>query len=188
MPELDCQKFHSREVLGTHGFAGFKSVGELINDCYSRQDRVMKSSPNVPEKKGVYMVLTPRDFCPTLVLAGENGFLGGKADATLEYLNKKWVEDTIVTYIGQAGGGSSSEVLQERIRRYLKHGLRGRGGHRGGRLIWHISNPLKLVVCWKVLVNDDPSRVESVLLDEFEECYRSLPFGNIKRGKTYRDG
>jgi len=129
-------------------------------------------------------VLHASGIRPELVLAGKNGFLGGKPSATISYLDQKWVDDTIVIYIGQAGGGSSAVVLQERIRRYLKHGKTGEGSHTSGRLIWHIPDPTKLVLCWKKLTKDDPERIESDLLDEFEDCYRQLPFANIIRGKT----
>ena len=133
------------------------------------------------------MVLHPSGIRPELVLAGKNGFQGGNPSASIEYLDERWVDDTIITYIGQAGGGSSTVGLRERVRRYLKHGMRGKGGHSGGRLVWHISDPTRLVFCWKVITRGDPERVESSLLDEFRECYKQLPFGNINRGKTFAD-
>jgi hypothetical protein len=164
--------------LESEGFEGFVSVGRLVEHFFERSAGGKADAPvDVSGKRGVYMMLHLDDARPEMVLAGKNGFMGGRPSATINYLNQKWVDDTIVVYIGQAGGGSSTVVL--------RHGLTGRGGHSGGRLVWHLLDPTKLVLCWKPIAEADPELVESTLLGEFEECYMQLPFANIIRGKTF---
>lgn len=102
-------------------------------------------------------------------------------------LADNWVDNSIVVYIGQAGGiikGKwSKSNLRKRLRLYFNFGLGKPVGHQGGRLIWQMDECDKLIVCWKTLPDKikDPCEEESELIDKFKKAFGgSRPFANLK--------
>ena len=80
---------------------------------------------------------------------------------------QNWVRDTVVVYIGKAGGTDHSATLNKRLRMYLRFGQGAPVGHYGGRLIWQIKNSGDLLICWKTQITEEPRNVEAKLLSEF---------------------
>jgi len=162
--------FATKENLVKYGFTGFKAINELGRDVTI-----------LPKQRGVYVIVNPISALKGFLKEGTGGHFKGKnPNVSVEELDTNWVKDAIVVYIGQAGGKGSAATLQGRIRQYLDFGKGKPVGHYGGRLIWQISHSKDLLVAWKVTLNEDPSTVETQLLNEFKESYNMLPFANLR--------
>jgi hypothetical protein len=166
-------KFDSVDSLAQEGFRGFMRIADL---CQSRSE--------VPKTKGIYLVLNLGAH-PHFVPIGGNRFRGGEHRVTIEDLESKWVEGTVVIYIGQAGGivgdRRSSKTLRTRVSQYIRYGLNGKAPHKGGKYIWHIANPDELIICWKEYPDDsdDPKRIEQEMIQAFKSVYGRLPYANL---------
>lgn len=157
--------FNSIDTIKEMNFFGFKKIEDLFQNPF-----------NIPNERGVYMVLYLINKKPKFVEKGVGGFFKGKnPNQSIEELNNNWVENSIVIYIGQAGGirnGKwSNATLSKRICTYLEFGQGKDIGHYGGRLIWQIQNYQELVLCWKTLPNKnkDPKEYEKELINEFKK-------------------
>ena len=159
--------FNIKQDLIDSGFEGFVAIKDLWID---------KSI--IPKEMGVYMILnTEHDV--KFINPGVGGFFKGKdPNVDIQSLKEKYVE-SLVVYIGKAGGSSSKATLFSRLGQYLRFGLTKNVGHYGGRYIWQIKNHDNLVVCWKVLNFEEPTIVEKELLSFFKEEYGKLPFANL---------
>ena len=161
-------QFKNIENLKNLGFIGFKPVNDLWND-----HRI------IPNEKGVYLVLN-LSLEKIFLNKGVGGFFKQRdPNVSIEELEKKWVSDSIVVYIGQTGGNGSSGVLRKRVKQYLDFGKGKPIGHYGGRHIWQLSNYADLVFAWKVLENEDPKNIERKLIQDFIKEHGKKPFANI---------
>ena len=160
--------FKEIEEIKKEGFAGFKPMRELFKD-----------SSVVPQERGVYMVINlskEKEF----LTVGTGGFFKGKnPNVSIQTLESNWVENSIVVYIGKAGGEGSGATLQSRLGQYFRFGQGKNVGHYGGRLIWQLKNSADLVVCWKELPTEDPRTVKSELIREFVSQFSKRPFANL---------
>ncbi len=168
--------FKTLESIKANGFEGFKKISDL-NRCTS----------SIPKDRGIYLVLYVANGIPNFLPVGVGGFFKGKnPNVTLNELARNWVEDTIVIYIGQAGGiraGKwSNQTLNDRISAYLKFGNGQNIAHYGGRYIWQIKDYKNLVICWKPLLNKilDPKKVETQMIADFKQSYNKRPFANLQ--------
>jgi len=161
--------FKTLEDIKDQGFVGFIKVSDLIED-----------SSIIPLKPGVYMVLYPETNEPTFLDRGTGGFFNDTdPNMPVSYLKQKWVNDTMVVYIGKAGGSGNKATLSKRLRMYLRFGQGKAVGHYGGRLIWQIENSGDLLICWKTMIADEPRNAEAELISEFVECYDKKPYANL---------
>lgn len=150
------------------GFLGFVKLHDIFNNSL------------IPDIKGVYMILCCEPKPPEFLTVGTGGhFKGRDPNISIAELKHNWVENTIVVYIGKAGGDDSKATLRSRLIQYFRFGQGKNVGHYGGRLIWQIKNPKELVVCWKPLPNDDPRIVEAELIRDFVTTYKKRPFANL---------
>lgn len=168
-------RFDSVKALKEMGFAGFKTVGDLANDY-----------AGVPGVRGVYLVLYLGNTRPKFNENGTGGFFKGKnPNVDVQTLKASWVDNTIVIYIGQAGGirGGhwSKNTLSKRIKSYLRFGQGKNTAHYGGRYIWQMADSRNLVVCWKALPDQqkDPKKMEGEMIQAFNEVYGKLPYANL---------
>lgn len=168
--------FNNIGELKKNGFEGFKKISELF---------INQSS--IPNERGVYLVLFNGKEKPKFMPKGVGGFFKGKnPNVSIQELNSNWVDNTIVIYIGQAGGirnGKWSDAtLSKRLGAYMKFGQGQDIGHYGGRLIWQIEDYKNLIVCWKSLPNKlmDPKVYEDELITSFKNIYGSRPFANLQ--------
>ena len=155
--------------LKSYGFEGFHTVNTLQkNDCST-----------IPKQKGIYFVLN-QDSSPTFLKESVGGhFKGRNPTVSLGKLKENWVDDTLVVYIGKAGGSNSKATLQSRLKQYMRFGDGEPVGHWGGRMIWQLVNHRGLIVCYKLLENSDPREEEKKLINDFESYYGKLPFANL---------
>ena len=81
-----------------------------------------------------YKCTIKNETCKYFFLTGEF-FKGKNPNVVLDELKKNWIDDTLVVYIGKAGGGNSKATLKSRLRQYFGFGQGKSIGHWGGRLI-----------------------------------------------------
>jgi len=168
--------FNSSKALKAEGFSGFKKVGDLF-----------LNSSSIPNERGNYLVLYLGGKRPEFIAKGVGGLFKGKnPNVSISELESSWVDETIVIYVGQAGGiraGKwSNSTLNDRISTYMKFGKGRNIGHFGGRYIWQIKNHRDLVLCWKPWPNKskDPKQVEGEWIQEFKNIYGKRPFANLQ--------
>ena len=163
--------FTDLDELKQYGFEGFATVESIQKGMVT----------NVPSAKGIYLVIYLSENKPVFMEKSIGGHFKGKDPAVdKEILKKKWVDNTIVAYIGQAGGGSSNATLKSRIRQLVEFGSGKPIGHWGGRYLWQIKESTDLVLCWKLTPNSDARTVENELIRNFISHYGVLPFANLK--------
>ena len=161
--------FNNVNDLKNAGFAGFKTMRELFID-----------SSQLPDVKGIYVVLHLNESTPNFLQAGSGGhFKGRNPNVSLTDLTSNWIAKTPVVYIGKAGSGDGRATLKSRLRQYLRFGQGKNVGHWGGRLIWQIASSDDLVICWKALPNEDPRFVEAQMIKQFCEKFGGRPFANL---------
>jgi hypothetical protein len=161
--------FNSIDELKLAGFEGFLTIKDLFFD-----------KSRIPKTRGVYMVLNPRFAKADLVAIGTGGHFKGKnPNVSLDELQDNWVENSLVVYIGKAGGEGSRATLNSRLGQYLQFGQGRDIGHYGGRYIWQLSYATNLLICWKPLPKDDPRTIEKLLLQQFIDAFHKRPFANL---------
>lgn len=156
-------KLFNKEELLFNGFFGFKTIQELST-----------SKSLIPKQNGVYLILNLEKEIKFLE-KGTGGYFKGKdPNVELDVLQKKWVDDTNVVYIGKATD------LQKRLNQYFRFGNGKNVGHYGGRYIWQLENSKNLMVCWKAL-EEESREAEKELSNLFMSKFNKLPFANINR-------
>lgn len=152
------------------GFDGFLTIETLFKDI-----------SNIPKKGGVYMILYPSATKPKYRKVGSGGHFKGKnPNVSIEELERNWIVDSSIVYIGKAGSENSSATLQSRLKQYFDFGKGKPVGHWGGRYIWQLALAEELIVCWKATPENEPAVVESYLIGKFKEFYGQRPFANLK--------
>lgn len=161
--------FSSIESIKQNGFVGFKTINDLFIDCSI-----------IPSERGLYLILNINQETPCFLGIGSGGHFKGKdPNVPIEILKNNWVDDTVVIYIGKAGGEGSVATLKTRLKQYLGFGQGKNIGHWGGRFIWQLSNYKDLVVCWKPLLNGNTRAAEEQLIKEFKKKFGNRPFANL---------
>jgi hypothetical protein len=175
--------FATLEDIKNLGFTGFIPICQFHT---SKQYHI------IPKADGIYLILrvadTPCEFHalnPSRMHSKhKNNPVRHSYDVNLLSAKSQQVKDTIVVYIGKAGGGSHRTSLHQRLKAYIEAGrtMPGQSSHAGGRAIWQLKDSADLIVCWKPSDNnEDAIEVEHRLLDEFKSTYGSLPLANWKR-------
>lgn len=161
--------FNNIDNIKSKGFKGFKTIKDLWTD-----------TSNIPNSKGIYLVLTPTPGRPTFINPGVGGFFKNKdPNRTIDELKKQWVTNSQVVYIGKAGSPTGRATLKSRIEQYLRFGQGKNVGHRGGRLIWQLRNYKDIIFCWKQTPNLDTREIETKLIANFIKQFEKLPFANL---------
>lgn len=169
--------FNNIEEIEKAGFIGFTKMSELF-----------LGTKGIPKIKGVYFVLYLDEKPPTFLSNGAGPKLYKKKtnpNVSLAELKSNWVENTIVVYIGKAGGTfqgkESKETLRSRLQTYFSFGKGKDVSHFGGRLIWQLENYKDLIVCWQPTLDNEPAVIETNLIAEFKKKYnQQRPFANLK--------
>ncbi|WP_348717456.1 hypothetical protein [uncultured Alistipes sp.] len=173
---MDSELFLTIDNLRQAGFRGFFSVSDLWQD-----------SSVIPDIKGIYMAVRPKNTVPAFLARGTGGIFKGKdPNISLDELRRKWVNGTCVVYIGQAGGIRNGvqprATLRSRLKQYLRFGQGKSAGHQGGCYIWQLKDAGNLLFCWKPLPERDPRAEEAALIASFKKCYDGrLPFANRQK-------
>lgn len=149
----------------------------LSIDSLARVSDLRQSCRMIPDAPGVYFVL--RDFENKMPEFLETGTGGAHKGIDLNYpideLKDKWVDDTMIMYIGK-----SDSSLRSRIRTYIRHGMGHDAPHRGGRAIWQLPDSANLAIGWRAIKEgESATEIEHRLLNEFRKRhFMMLPFAN----------
>jgi hypothetical protein len=162
--------FKDLKELKDLGFEGFVKMSDLHLD-----------NSKIPSVRGVYIILYTEKKDPTFLKIGTGGHFKGKnPNVEINELESNWIKNTVVINIGKAGSLDSSVTLRKRLDQYLKFGNGKNIGHWGGRYIWQLSNSKDLVVCWKLLPDQEPIHYEQELIQAFKKVYKNRPFANLR--------
>ena len=166
---MNNSKYMNTKVqqLKENGFTGFKTVGELMDDCSM-----------IPPSSGMYVCLRMKDTEPEFLKIGSGGFFKRSApkdpNVSMAELKANWVEETAVVYIGKATN------LKTRLRAHLRFGEGKFATHWGGRYIWQLKDSKDLIVCWKT-IKENPRDVEKQMIAEFKAAHNGQrPFANLQ--------
>jgi hypothetical protein len=164
-------KMATAQDMKTAGFQGFYPVSQLQNT----------KCEGLPKLPGVYAVLRPQGGRPTFLKQSVGGHFKGK-DPTIseELLKILWVSDSVVLYIGRAGGPDSTATLKTRISDFVRFGAGKPVGHYGGRVIWQLEDHADLIICWKPTSVDPPAKMETQLISLFQGSFGKRPFANLR--------
>lgn len=161
--------FVSIDSLREQGFEGFLTVAELVGRYRE-----------IPDKMGVYLVVTPGGFEPEYVARGAGGFYKGRdPNVPISALSGSWVPGARVINIGKAGGASNASTLRKRLRQYIRFGQGKAASHSGGRYIWQLHGCHSLLICWKT-TEAEPRDVERELIAAFCGKFGVRPFANLQ--------
>lgn len=126
-----------------------------------------------PTSRGVYVVILDMDDSITFTERSCGGWFKGKdPTVTPEALAANWVDGAKVVYIGKA------DQLRRRLTQYADFGAGKPVGHWGGRLIWQLPLPDRLIVGWKETPGRIPVEVEAELIASFRQAHGKPPFAN----------
>lgn len=124
-----------------------------------------------PTSGGVYVVIFDTDGPVAFTERSCGGWFKGKdPTVTPEALAANWVDDAEVVYIGKA------DQLRRRLTQYADFGAGKPVGHWGGRLIWQLPLPDRLIVGWKETPGRIPVEVEAELIASFRQAHGKPPF------------
>lgn len=152
-----------------NGFEGFLTIGEL-----------QKNSNIIPKSIGIYYILNLKKGSPKFLKIGTGGFFKDKnPNVNIAELEKNWVENSEIVYIGKAGSFDGNATLNSRLRQYLNFGLEKKVGHWGGRYIWQIENSQDLIVCWKIADKIEPREMEKEHIKNYKIENGKRPFANL---------
>lgn len=157
------------DTLKEVGFEGFVKIKDL-----------RRNYDLLPNEKGIYFILKLTKEQPEFINPGTGGFFKGRdPNVSINTLTNKWVDDTIILYIGKAGGVNSMSNIKKRVKQLLEFGNNRPVGHWGGRYLWQLKDIENCVVCWKKIINEEPLETERKFINKFIEKYGRLPFANI---------
>jgi predicted nucleotidyltransferase len=155
-----------RKFFEIQGFLGFKTISSLRETGFRE----------IPDRTGVYCVLTQSQEFPRFLLRSTGGhFRGVDPTREIQALKDKWIRDTQLIYIGE----SHQRTLRRRIGELIAYGDGKPVGHSGGSALWQIEGSGELLVCWKIVRSDRARTAKQAIIDSFKESYRGkLPFAN----------
>ena len=154
----------------------FDSTGSLEEAGFEGFVPLSAATTQAPNSAGVYLVLRGSgESLPTFLKKGTGGFFKRRdPNVSRDELERNWVENTIVLYIGQ-----TKRELKKRLKELNSFGSGNPVAHYGGRLLWQISDSERFSICWKCC--EEPKGLEASLLRQFETVYGKLPFANLIR-------
>ena len=154
------------------GFEGFLPLGTLMESGCSQ----------IPRESGIYIVSRSRkslpEFLPDSPVAA---YKGKNPRVPVADLQKRWLQDVPVLYIGKAGGGRSRATLYSRLKPYMRFGCGEPAPHWGGRYIWQIADVRDCLLAWRPLPGQDSELYEKYLIACFIARYGRFPFANLRR-------
>ncbi len=162
--------FNNINELEEFGFTGFITITSLWKD-----------KKIIPKQKGVYLIMNFDFEKPVKYLEiGVGGHFKGKnPNVPTKELEKNYVDNSLVVYIGKAGSPEGKATLFSRLGQYLRFGKGKKVGHWGGRLIWQLANHKDLIICWKPTFDKDPREIEKELIQEYVKKFNKRPFANL---------
>ncbi len=136
----------------------------------------------IPSERGVYLLLRNSDSPPKFHSVGTGGHFKNKdPNVSIKKLEREWVLDATIVYIGKAGGVNIEANLKSRIKELIKFGEGKKYPHKGGRLVWQLCDAEQLLVCWKILKESQPREIEKAIIGIFKRSHGGMrPFANLR--------
>lgn len=165
----------TRPGLEAAGFAGWRTWNELCAGEFEE----------VPCKPGAYVVLRTATVGPRFIHPSPAGwFKGEDPTVSIDRLEREWVDDAQVVYIGKADyrrRRRTTDALRQRLSEFARFGAGQDIGHRGGRLIWQLGDSSELLIAWREITWAETARCyEKRLLTRFAELHDGRrPFANL---------
>lgn len=132
---------------------------------------------DLPATPGVYVVLRQALAIPSFLPASKAGwFKGNDPSYPIDTVKENWVEGAKVLYVGKAEGRVG---LRAQVRQLVNIAYGKKIGHRGGRMLWHLSDWEDLQVVWRTCDDGGAGRLESELIDSFRRVHQVRPFANM---------
>jgi hypothetical protein len=130
----------------------------------------------LPVEPGVYAVSYNLDKPVVWPAKNVGGWHKGR-DPSIEShaLAANWVEETDIVYLGK-----TDRTLAKRITEFARFGNGEPVGHWGGRLVWQLPEPSRLMIGWNALQPAKAISTETELLTEFHATFGKLPFANLR--------
>ena len=133
-------------------------------------------SKTLPDLPGVYAVSYDAGCPSSWPTASCGGWHKGRNPAVdPKRLELEWVDETDIVYIGR-----TDRTLAKRIGEFARFGRGEPIGHWGGRLVWQLPEPTRLMVGWMALDRGLAGQRERALLTEFVAALDRLPFANLR--------
>lgn len=148
-------------------FEGGKTIEELS-----------VSLTDVPSSPGVYVVL--RNGIEKSFLERSTGgiFKNKKPSVLIDTLEKKWVDEVELIYIGETGS------LRKRLTDLISFGSGiDEIAHYGGRYIWQLKNSNRLRIYWQVTEPNEHIDKKFDMINKFKAIYDKYPFAVLKNSK-----
>lgn len=163
----------SRAALERAGFVGWATWPKL---------RLSDYAP-IPPVPGAYVVYRTTATFPTFVRPSPAGWFKGEDPTVPESrLRAEWLDGARVVYIGKA------DSLRRRLTQFGRFGAGEPVGHRGGRLIWQLTDADELLVAWHEITWAEAAReYERRLLSAFAGQHDARrPFANLTVDRSPR--
>jgi hypothetical protein len=144
--------FKSIDSFVDFGFVGGKTIARLQANC-----------KDIPETRGIYLIARTSTKAIRFLPRSTGGhFKQRNPSVSVEKLQKRWLSDPAVLYLGKAGASDQSASLRGRPRSYMQFGLSHPCSHWGGRYIWQLADTSRLLVFWKETLRAQPAKVEAI--------------------------
>ena len=133
----------------------------------------------VPTGHGVYVVRRVSLAAPVFLKTSAAGwFKGIDPSYPLADVERNWVPHASVVYIGKAGGGRG---LRQRLMQLIDFAYGKPIGHRGGRMLWHLSDWADLHIQWGTCPSGHADELETALINQFRQALGVRPFANMAK-------
>ena len=153
------------------GFQGFWTVAQL---------RAM-GLISVPNEGGIYLALWTDEYVEFLDESTGTSLNGRDPTVPTSILYDRWNYDSVVVYIGKAGGPSQKATLRTRLNQFLQFGKGVYAPHWGGRYVWQIADSDSIRICWHTGFNLEPRWTENLLILRFKSEFGGrYPFANLR--------
>ena len=152
------------QSLKSIGFLGFVPVRKLQKD----------SNP-VPDASGLFIVVRLAEASPEFLRKGSCGkFKGKDPNVFLEELKSRWIDNTVVLYIG------CSSNIRKRLKDFVNAGKGEANKCWGARLLWQIKGSQDFLLAW-MPTGDGWEEMKRQCIQAFKGSHGGKqPFANIK--------
>src|SRR5205085_12113439 len=160
----------SRAFLEGAGFTGFRTVGQLHAD----------RCEEIPNECGVYAIVRETADAPEFTRSSAPVWRRMDPGVAVDELEKHWVPNVELVYLGLASGTGVRSKLKQRVKRMLRFGHGKVVAHWGGRFVWQLRDRTALRVAWKPASLEDAARLDAELREQFVRRHGRLPFANVE--------
>ncbi|MCZ4328125.1 hypothetical protein [Brachybacterium paraconglomeratum] len=157
----------TRRGLEDAGYTGFRRFSAL-----------RESRP--PTDPGIYVLLRESSAAPVFL---EQSLATKRESFTIDaaLLEREWVPDAQVVYIGLAVAGKNHDGIHRRLKQYRRTGQGTADNHSGGVWVFQLADAMDLTVCWRSepgLSDEFVEGLEHHLIADFTARHGKLPFAN----------